>query len=131
MFKGAIAAGIAEIILVTRSGKEAIKNNFDAIYELEHRLESKCKENILSTVKDIIPGHITVTFVRQSDALGLGYAVFCAKHLLNNEPFAVLLLDFLVLDKESRDLNYSFASMADAWKETGIGQVMVERVVRM
>jgi UTP--glucose-1-phosphate uridylyltransferase len=126
--KEAIAAGITEIILVTRSGKEAIENHFDAHYELEHRLEKKGKETILGTVKNIIPGHITVTSVRQSDALGLGHAVLCAKHLLNNEPFAVLLPDVLVLDQESRDKNYSFAAMTDAWNETGIGQVMVERV---
>jgi len=75
-----------------------------------------------------MPGHVTVTSVRQSDALGLGHAVLCAKHLLNDEPFAVLLPDVLVLDQESRDKNYSFASMTDAWNETGIGHVMVERV---
>jgi UTP--glucose-1-phosphate uridylyltransferase len=126
--KEAIAAGITEIILVTRSGKEAIENHFDAHYELEHRLEKKGKETILGTVKNIIPANVTVTSVRQSDALGLGHAVLCAKHLLNNEPFAVLLPDVLVLDQESRDQNYSFAAMTDAWNETGMGQVMVERV---
>jgi UTP--glucose-1-phosphate uridylyltransferase len=126
--KEAIAAGITEIILVTRSGKEAIENHFDAHYELEHRLEKKGKETILGTVKNIIPENVTVTSVRQSDALGLGHAVLCAKHLLNNEPFAVLLPDVLVLDQESRDKDYSFAAMTDAWNETGMGQVMVERV---
>jgi len=126
--KEAIAAGITEIILVTRSGKEAIENHFDVHYELEHRLEKKGKETILGTVKNIIPGHVTVTSVRQNNALGLGHAVLCAKHLLNDEPFAVLLPDVLVFDQESRDKNYSFAAMTDAWNETGIGQVMVERV---
>jgi UTP--glucose-1-phosphate uridylyltransferase len=126
--KEAIAAGITEIILVTRSGKEAIENHFDAHYELEHRLEKKGKETILGTVKNIIPAGVTVTSVRQSDALGLGHAVLCARQLLNNEPFAVLLPDVLVLDQESRDKNYSFAAMTDAWNETGVGQVMVEPV---
>ena len=126
--KEAIAAGVTEIILVTRSGKEAIENHFDAHYELEHRLEKKGKETILGTVKNIIPEHVTVTSVRQSDALRLGHAVLCAKHLLNYEPFAVLLPDVLVLDQESRAKNYSFAAMTDAWNETSIGQVMVEQV---
>ncbi len=126
--KEAIAAGITEIILVTRSGKDAIENHFDAHYELEHRLERKGKETILGTVKNIIPGHVTVTSIRQSDALGLGHAVLCAKHLLNNEPFAVLLPDVLVLDQESGDRNHSFTAMVDVWNETCIGQVMVERV---
>jgi len=126
--KEAIAGGITEIILVTRSGKEAIENHFDAHYELEHRLEKKGKETILGTVKNIISDDVKVASIRQSDALGLGHAVLCAKHLLKDEPFAVLLPDVLVLDKESRDRNYSFTAMVDAWNKTGIGQVMVERV---
>ena len=126
--KEAIAGGVTEIILVTRSGKEAIENHFDAHYELEHRLEKKGKETILGTVKNVVPEGIKISSVRQSDALGLGHAVLCAKHLLNNEPFAVLLPDVLVLDQESRDKNYSFAQLVKAWDETGTGQVMVERV---
>jgi UTP--glucose-1-phosphate uridylyltransferase len=126
--KEAVAAGITEIILVTRSGKEAIENHFDANYELEHRLERKGKETILGTVKNIIPEHVKVTSIRQADALGLGHAVLCAKHLLNDEPFAVLLPDVLVLDHESRDRDYSFAQLVEAWNKTQVGQVMVERV---
>jgi UTP--glucose-1-phosphate uridylyltransferase len=126
--KEAIAAGITEIILVTRSGKEAIENHFDAHYELEHRLEKKGKETILGTVKNIVPEGIKITSVRQSDALGLGHAVLCAKHLLNNEPFAVLLPDVLVLDQAARAKNYSFSALVKAWDDTGIGQIMVECV---
>ena len=126
--KEAIAAGISEIILVTRSGKEAIENHFDANYELEHRLEKKGKDTILGKVKNIIPDRVKITSIRQSDALGLGHAVLCAKHLLNNEPFAVLLPDVLVLDKESRGKNVSFAQLVNAWNDTGVGQVMVEPV---
>ena len=124
----AIAGGVTEIIFVTRSGKEAIENHFDAHYELEHRLEKKGKETILGTVKNVVPASIKISSVRQSDALGLGHAVLCAKHLLNNESFAVLLPDVLVLDHESRDSNYSFTQLVKAWDETGVGQVMVERV---
>tara|TARA_B100000963_G_scaffold220786_2_gene192422 strand:- start:156 stop:1052 length:897 start_codon:yes stop_codon:yes gene_type:complete len=126
--KEAIAGGVTEIILVTRSGKDAIENHFDAHYELEHRLEKKGKETILGAVRNIIPQHVKVTSIRQADALGLGHAVLCAKHLLNNEPFAVLLPDVLVLDRESRDRNYSFAKLVESWNSTGVGQVMVERV---
>ena len=124
----AIAGGITEIILVTRSGKEAIENHFDAHYELEHRLEKKGSEKILGSIKNILPEGVKVTSTRQSDALGLGHAVLCAKHLLNNEPFAVLLPDVLVLDKISRGKNYSFAQLVRAWDDTGIGQIMVETV---
>lgn len=126
--KEAIAGGVTEIILVTRSGKEAIENHFDANYELEHRLERKGKRTILGKVKNIIPENIKVTSIRQADALGLGHAVLCAKHLLNNEPFAVLLPDVLVLDQESRERNYSFSQLVNAWEQTKVGQIMVERV---
>ena len=124
----AIAGGVTEIIFVTRSGKEAIENHFDAHYELEHRLEKKGKEMILGTVRNVVPASIKISSVRQSDALGLGHAVLCAKHLLNNESFPVLLPDVLVLDHESRDSNYSFTQLVKAWDETGVGQVMVQRV---
>ena len=124
----AIAGGITEIILVTRSGKEAIENHFDAHYELEHRLEKKGKEKILGSIKNILPEGVKVTSVRQSDALGLGHAVLCAKHLLNNEPFAVLLPDVFVLHKVSRGKNYSFTQLVRACDNTGIGQIMVESV---
>lgn len=124
----AITGGVTEIILVTRSGKEAIENHFDAHYELEHRLEKKGKKTILGTVKNIIPAHVKVTSIRQADALGLGHAVLCAKYLLDDEPFAVLLPDVLVLDKESRDSNFSFIKLIEAWNSTALGQVMVERV---
>lgn len=126
--KEAIAGGITEIIFVTRSGKEAIENHFDAHYELEHRLDKKGKETILGTVKNIIPEKVKVTSVRQADALGLGHAVLCARHLLGDEPFAVLLPDVFVLDHEPRDRNYSFGKLVEAWDNTGVGQIMVERV---
>ena len=107
----AIAAGCTEIILVTRSGKEAIENHFDANYELEHRLEKKGKEVILKQVKNIIPKHVQVISVRQEDALGLGHAILCAKRLINtDEPFAVLLPDVMLLDPEDKPLHASFTA---------------------
>jgi UTP--glucose-1-phosphate uridylyltransferase len=126
--KEAISAGITEIILVTRSGKEAIENHFDMNYELENRLEKKGKENILKTIKNIIPKEIKISSIRQNDALGLGHAILCAKHLIHDEPFAILLPDVLVVDDESNIQNYSFSSMKKAWDQSGVGQIMVEYV---
>ena len=114
LVKEATTAGIREIILVTGSGKEAIENYFDAYYELEQPLDKEGNETILGTVKNMMPDHVTVTSVRQSDGLGLSHAVLCAKHLLNNQPFAVLPPDVLIFDQESLDKNYSFAAMTDA-----------------
>jgi len=124
----AVAAGMTEIILVTRSGKEAIENHFDAHFELEHRLDRKGKESVLSSIKDILPRSIKVSSIRQHDALGLGHAVLCAAHLVGSEPFAVLLPDVLVLDRTARSNGYSFKSLADAWNRTGVAQIMVEPV---
>ena len=124
----AINGGITEIIFVTRSGKEAIENHFDAHYELEHRLVNKGKEKVLESIASIVPDNVKITSVRQADALGLGHAVLCAKHLLDNEPFAVLLPDVLILDKETHKQNYSFNQLVKAWDKTGLGQIMVERI---
>lgn len=126
----AIAAGIEEIILVTRSGKEAIENHFDAHYELEHRLERKGKQTILKTVKNIIPTHINIVSIRQADALGLGHAVLCAKKQIGGEPFAVLLPDVLLLDALGSPHGHSFKAMMAAWQQTGHGQLMVEQVAQ-
>jgi len=126
--KEAIQSGIREIIFITRSGKEAIENHFDANYELEHRLVKKGQNKILENVVKIIPDEVKVSSVRQADALGLGHAILCAKHLIGDEPFAILLPDVLVVDKKLSEKNYSFSNLVNAWNKTGIGQVMVEAV---
>ena len=126
--KEAIECGISEIIFVTRSGKEAIENHFDAHYELEHRLVKKGENKILEDIVRVVPDNIKISSTRQADALGLGHAILCAKHLINDEPFAVLLPDVLVLDKTIREKNFSFSHLVNAWNQTGIGQVMVEQV---
>ena len=124
----AIAGGITEIILVTRSGKGAIENHFDAHYELEHRLEKTNNKTRLGTIKNILPESVKITSIRQSHALGLGHAILCAKHLFDSEPFAILLPDVLIIDKDSRGVNYSFTQLVRAWEKTGVGQIMVEQV---
>ena len=125
----AIAAGCTEIILVTRSGKEAIENHFDSHYELEHRLDSKGKQVVLQQVKDIIPKHVQMISIRQEDALGLGHAILCAKRLISSdEPFAVLLPDVLLLEPAEKPAHSSFAAAVNLAKTSGIGQVMVEKV---
>ena len=124
----AISAGISEIIFITRSGKESIENHFDMNYELEHRLDKKGNQSILESVKNIIPKEIKISSIRQHNALGLGHAILCAKHLINNEPFAVLLPDVMVIEDILHAKNYSLSSMKKSWDETGVGQIMVQSI---
>jgi UTP--glucose-1-phosphate uridylyltransferase len=126
--KEAVKAGICDIIFITRSGKEAIENHFDVHYELEHRLVKKGNNKILEDIVKIIPEKVKISSIRQPDALGLGHAILCAKHLINDEPFAVLLPDVLVLDKKLRGKSFSFCQLVNAWNNTGISQIMIEQV---
>lgn len=124
----AIAAGINEIILVTRSGKEAIENHFDAHFELETQLERKGKDTVLTSIKDIIPPEVQVVSIRQPEALGLGHAILCARRVVGDHPFAVMLPDVLVMPPSASGELSDFANMVNRWDETGQGQIMVEAV---
>lgn len=92
----AVAAGIDELIFVTGRAKRSIPDHFDKAYELEAELERAGKDKTLELVRSIVPSHVTCVYVRQSEALGLGHAVLCAKKLVGNEPFAVILADDLI-----------------------------------
>ncbi len=92
----AVAAGIEELIFVTSSSKRAIEDHFDKNYELESKLELDGKYDLLKTVQDIVPKGVVCLYVRQPEALGLGHAVLCAKPLVGQEPFAVILADDLI-----------------------------------
>jgi UTP--glucose-1-phosphate uridylyltransferase len=124
----AIAAGINEIILVTRSGKEAIENHFDAHFELETQLERKGKDIVLTSIKNIIPPHVQVISLRQPEALGLGHAILCARRVIGDHPFAVMLPDVLVMPSSAPGQLNDFSNMVKRWDETGHGQIMVEAV---
>jgi UTP--glucose-1-phosphate uridylyltransferase len=89
----AVAAGIKEMIFITGRNKRAIEDHFDKAYELESELESAGKQALLDVVRNVIPKDITCIYIRQSEPLGLGHAVLCARPVVGNEPFAVLLAD--------------------------------------
>lgn len=92
----AVEAGIDQIVFVTGRTKRAISDHFDKAYELEVELEAKGKTKLLELVRDVLPSHVACIDIRQSEALGLGHAVLCAKPVVGNEPFAVLLADDLI-----------------------------------
>ena len=91
----ALAAGCDQIIIITGRGKQAIEDHFDVSYELEKMLEERKKNDLLQIVRQI-SDMIHVAYVRQKEALGLGHAVFTARELVGNEPFAVLLADDVI-----------------------------------
>lgn len=123
-----IAAGITEIVLVTHSSKNAIENHFDTSYELESTLEKRVKRSLLDEVRSICPEHVTIMHVRQGVAKGLGHAVLCARPLVGNNPFAVVLPDVLI-DEASSDLSReNLAEMLTLYDENGESQIMVEPV---
>lgn len=123
--KEAIRAGVKEIILVTHSAKSAIEDYFDTQYELEQQLQAKGKDKLLAEVRDILPADVSVIAVRQHKALGLGHAVACARPVVGNEPFAVLLPDVLV---DCEDGEEDLAAMVRLFDENGAAQIMVEEV---
>jgi len=92
----AVAAGIETLIFVTGRNKRSIEDHFDTAYELERELEERNKEKMLRIVREILPENVNCVFIRQSEALGLGHAVLCAKPVVGDEPFAVLLADDLI-----------------------------------
>ena len=89
----AVAAGITEMIFITGRNKRAIEDHFDTAYELESELEAAGKTKLLEFARNVIPKHVNCVYIRQSAPLGLGHAVLCAKSLVGDEPFAVVLAD--------------------------------------
>ncbi|MEK7736823.1 MAG: UTP--glucose-1-phosphate uridylyltransferase, partial [Pseudomonadota bacterium] len=92
----AVAAGLSDMIFVTGRSKRAIEDHFDKAYELESELEIRGKGELLEFVRNLLPKNINCIYIRQAEALGLGHAVLCAKSVIDDEPFAVLLADDLL-----------------------------------
>ncbi|MEJ6519177.1 UTP--glucose-1-phosphate uridylyltransferase GalU [Shewanella bicestrii] len=124
----AIAAGIKEIVLVTHASKNSIENHFDTSFELEAQLERRVKRQLLEAVQSICPKDVTVISVRQSQAKGLGHAILCAKSVVGDAPFAVLLPDVIIDDASCNLKTDNLAAMVNLYDETQVGQIMVEGV---
>ncbi|MDF1629723.1 MAG: UTP--glucose-1-phosphate uridylyltransferase GalU [Alcanivoracaceae bacterium] len=123
----AIAAGITEIVLVNHSLKKAIEDHFDVHYELEAELEKKNKTALLEVVRGIVPAGVRVISVRQGRPLGLGHAVLCAREVIGDAPFAVLLPDVLV-DAEGLTGGNDLSRMLHAFEAHQAAQIMVQQV---
>ncbi|HZL58579.1 MAG TPA: UTP--glucose-1-phosphate uridylyltransferase GalU [Stellaceae bacterium] len=117
------AAGIEEFIFVTGRSKASIEDHFDHSYELETTLKERGKDSQLRDVTSWVPEPGQIAYTRQQHPLGLGHAVWCARHLVGDEPFAVLLADDLIMaDKPC------LAQMVEAREKTGGNMVAVMEV---
>lgn len=122
----AISAGISHLIFVTSSSKRAIEDHFDSNFELEAKLIARQNHELLQVVKNILPKGISCSYIRQPQQLGLGHAVLCAKPIINDEPFAVLLADDLIDAPEASCLQ----QMQALYAEVNASIVAVQQVPR-
>ncbi len=114
-------AGIEHFVFVTGRGKEAIEDYFDHQVELEAQLQAKGKAKVLQELLDELPKAGEMSFVRQMAPLGLGHAVWCARSIVGDEPFAVMLPDMLMQASPS-----ALAQAVKAHEEVGGNLVVVE-----
>ena len=122
----AVDAGADTLIFVTNRYKHSIADYFDVAYELEQKLERAGKNELLAVVRNVIPKHVRCVFVTQSEALGLGHAVLCAKPVVGDEPFGVILPDDLIWNQGKGALR----QMAEFAAAENSGVIAVEEVPR-
>jgi len=120
----AIAAGATELVFITGKNKRSIEDHFDHARELENQLEAGGKTALLDVLKGILPSHVSCIFIRQPGALGLGHAVSCAKPVVGDSPFSVILADDLIDGDVS-----ATKQMADAYAANGGSVLGVEDVL--
>lgn len=119
----AYAAGVREMIFVTGRHKRAIEDHFDLTFELEDALEKSNKQELLNIVRAVKPDDMECVFVRQPKALGLGHAVLCGRHVVGDNPFAVLLPDDLMIGTPP-----ILAQMVEQFNERQASMIAVQEV---
>ena len=123
----AIEAGCDTLVFVTNRYKHAVADYFDKAYELEQKLERAGKQEQLALVRNVLPEGVRAVFVTQAEALGLGHAVLCAKPVVGDEPFAVILPDDLIWNRQGAG---ALRQMADAAAASGSSVIAVQDVPR-
>jgi len=124
----AVAAGITELVFITGRNKRAIEDHFDTAYELEAELEAAGKTALLEITRNAIPSHVNCIYIRQSAPLGLGHAVLCARPVIGDEPFAVLLADdFMDVEEGQAPV---LAQMTELFATEGSSLLAVQNVPR-
>ncbi len=121
----AVEAGADTLIFVTNRYKHAIADYFDKAYELEAKLHERGKDALLSLVRGTLPGHVRAIFVTQPEAMGLGHAVLCARPVVGDEPFGVMLPDDLIWNGTGKGV---LRQMAEVGEREGAGVIAVQEV---
>jgi UTP--glucose-1-phosphate uridylyltransferase len=124
----AVDAGADTLIFVTNRYKHAIADYFDKAYELESKLQEKGKDELLALVQGTLPKHVRAIFVTQPEALGLGHAVLCAKPVVGDEPFGVVLPDDLIWNGAIGSGKGALRQMAELADAQQAGVIAVEEV---
>lgn len=119
----ALEAGATKLVFVTGSSKRAIEDHFDEDAELERALVESGKDELLATIRGIVPPGVSCIYIRQGQPLGLGHAVLCARPAVGDEPFFVHLADDLIAGHPG-----CLAQMADEYKRHGGSVIAVETV---
>jgi UTP--glucose-1-phosphate uridylyltransferase len=119
----AISAGVTKLVFVTGSSKRAIEDHFDSDPELERALTDSGKDELLYSIRNIVPAGVSCIYIRQGEPLGLGHAVLCARPAVGDEPFFVHLADDLIAGEPS-----CLAQMADEHQKHGGSLIAVETV---
>lgn len=122
----AVEAGCDTLVFITNRYKHAVADYFDKAYELEQKLERAGKSELLDVVRGVLPSHVRAVFVTQAEALGLGHAVLCAKPVIGDEPFAVLLPDDLIWNRGPGALR----QMVELAGNTSSSVIAVQEVAR-
>lgn len=120
----AVESGIEEVLVITNSNKHAMENHFDVNYELEERLKASGKDVQVKLIRDIAD-LANIYYIRQKEPKGLGHAILCAETFIGDEPFAVLLGDDVVVNKQSKP---ALKQLIDAYQETQSSVVGVQTV---
>lgn len=121
----AVAAGMDELIFVTGRHKRSIEDHFDKALELEAELENKGKKGLLTVVRGVLPDHVSCLYTRQAEALGLGHAVLCARPIVGDEPFAIILADDVIRAEPS-----VLQQMVDVYNRYQCAVIGVQAVAR-
>lgn len=123
----AVEAGCDTLIFITNRYKHAVADYFDKAYELEQKLERSGKHEQLELIRNVLPRGVRAVFVTQAEALGLGHAVLCAKPIVGDEPFAVLLPDDLIWNRGGAG---ALKQMVDSAEASGASVIAVQDVPR-